>query len=69
MRLITISREYGAGGGEVAARLADLLGWELLDCELPRHWHASSSPKATTAAGDSISTTSRPTGRTRWDTA
>jgi len=34
MRLITISREYGAGGGEVAAQLASRLGWELLDREL-----------------------------------
>src|SRR5262249_3501975 len=32
--VITISREYGAGGGEVARCLADLLGWELLDREL-----------------------------------
>jgi cytidylate kinase len=31
MNVITISREYGAGGGEVARRLADILGWELLD--------------------------------------
>ncbi len=34
MRAITISREYGAGGGEVARRLAEALGWELLDREL-----------------------------------
>ena len=34
MRVITVSREYGAGGGEVAGRLATLLGWELLDHEL-----------------------------------
>lgn len=31
MNVITVSREYGAGGGEVARRLADTLGWELLD--------------------------------------
>lgn len=31
---ITISREYGAGGGEVARGLAEQLGWELLDREL-----------------------------------
>ena len=30
----TVSREYGAGGGEVASRLAKALGWELLDHEL-----------------------------------
>jgi len=34
MNIITISREYGAGGGEVARRLAEALGWELLDREL-----------------------------------
>jgi cytidylate kinase len=34
MRVITVSREYGAGGGEVARLLAENLGWELLDREL-----------------------------------
>jgi cytidylate kinase len=34
MNAITVSREYGAGGGEVARNLAALLGWELLDREL-----------------------------------
>jgi cytidylate kinase len=34
MKIITISREFGAGGGEVARRLADTLGWELLDRNL-----------------------------------
>jgi cytidylate kinase len=34
MNVITVSREYGAGGGEVARRLAEELGWELLDREL-----------------------------------
>src|SRR5438093_8795651 len=36
MNVITVSREYGAGGGEVALRLAEALGWELLDRELLR---------------------------------
>lgn len=31
MRAITISREYGSGGGEIAARLARYLGWQLID--------------------------------------
>jgi cytidylate kinase len=31
MRAITISREYGSGGGEIAARLARRLGWQLID--------------------------------------
>lgn len=30
-RLITIEREYGCGGGAVAAQLADHLGWKLWD--------------------------------------
>ena len=34
MNIITITREYGAGGGEVARKLAETLGWELLDREL-----------------------------------
>ena len=34
MRAITITREYGAGGGEVARKLAESLGWGLLDREL-----------------------------------
>src|SRR5260370_1221669 len=34
MNVITVSREYGAGGYEVARRLAEALGWERLDREL-----------------------------------
>ena len=34
MKLVTVSREYGAGGAEVARRLAEDLGWTLLDREL-----------------------------------
>jgi cytidylate kinase len=32
--LITISRQYGAGGSEVAKRVAAALGWRVLDNEL-----------------------------------
>jgi cytidylate kinase len=32
--LITISRQYGAGGSEVARRVAEALGWRLVDNEL-----------------------------------
>jgi cytidylate kinase len=32
--LITISRQFGAGGSRVAARVAELLGWRLVDNEL-----------------------------------
>jgi len=31
MNAITVTREYGSGGGEVARLLAERLGWELLD--------------------------------------
>ena len=31
MRAITLSREYGSGGGEIASRLAKRLGWRLID--------------------------------------
>ncbi len=34
MRAVTISREYGSGGGEIAARLAQKLGWQLIDHEI-----------------------------------
>ncbi len=34
MRAITISREYGSGGGEIARRLAASLGWQLVDHEV-----------------------------------
>lgn len=34
MRAVTISREYGSGGGEIAARLAQRIGWRLIDHEV-----------------------------------
>jgi cytidylate kinase len=34
MNVITVTREYGAGGYEVAHRLAEVLGWELQDRQL-----------------------------------
>ena len=34
MCAITISREYGSGGGEIAARLAQRLQWQLIDHEV-----------------------------------
>lgn len=34
MRAVTLSREYGSGGGEIAARLAKHLGWQLIDHEV-----------------------------------
>src|SRR5438270_6277680 len=34
MSAITISRQYGSGGGEVAARLAQRLQWQLIDHEI-----------------------------------
>jgi cytidylate kinase len=34
MRAITISRQYGSGGGEIAARLAARLDWRLIDHEV-----------------------------------
>jgi cytidylate kinase len=37
MRAITISREYGSGGGEIATRLARRLGWRLVDHEIVEH--------------------------------
>jgi cytidylate kinase len=34
IRIVTVEREYGCGGGEIAQRLADLLGWRLWDHQL-----------------------------------
>ena len=34
MNVITVTREYGAGGAELAQMLAEQLGWELLDRQL-----------------------------------
>jgi len=34
MRAITISRQYGSGGGEIATRLAQRLQWQLIDHEI-----------------------------------
>jgi len=34
IKIITIEREYGCGGGEIAQRLADRLGWKLWDQRL-----------------------------------
>ncbi len=34
MRAVTVSREYGSGGGEIAARLARHLDWQLIDHEI-----------------------------------
>lgn len=40
IRVITIEREYGAGGGAIAKKLTDRLGWKLWDqlmtCEIAR---------------------------------
>ena len=33
--LITLSREYGAGAGRLAALLGERLGWRVLDAEIP----------------------------------
>jgi len=31
VRVITVEREYGSGGGDIAAKLASRMGWELWD--------------------------------------
>jgi hypothetical protein len=35
IKVITVEREYGSGGGEFAHELAAHLGWRLLDADLP----------------------------------
>jgi cytidylate kinase len=34
IKIIAVEREFGCGGGAIAARLAERLGWKLLDREL-----------------------------------
>ena len=34
MKIITISREFGSGGRELAKRLADILGFDYYDSEI-----------------------------------
>ena len=36
MAVVTISRQYGAGGRRVAAMVADALGFRIADSELSR---------------------------------
>ncbi len=36
-RVLTVAREYGSGGAEIAALVADRLGWKLLDRNLIDH--------------------------------
>ena len=42
IRVITVEREFGSGGGGIAKGLADRLGWKLWDheltCEIARHY-------------------------------
>lgn len=33
-RVLTVSREYGSGGGHIARKVAEMLGWSLLDKSL-----------------------------------
>ena len=48
IRAITIEREFGCGGSEIAAKLAKLLGWKLWDRELTQEIarRTSSTPQA-----------------------
>ena len=34
IKIVTVEREYGCGGGEIAQRLAEVLGWKLWDHQL-----------------------------------
>jgi cytidylate kinase len=47
INIITIEREYGAGGGEIAKNISERLGWklwdELLTCEIARLSHCKQS--------------------------
>ena len=55
-RVITIGREYGSGGGTVARRLSDRLGWRLIDdclvAEIAKN--ARASPEAVRAHQETV---------------
>ncbi|MGB8475936.1 MAG: cytidylate kinase-like family protein [Candidatus Acidiferrum sp.] len=48
IRIVTIEREFGCGGSEIAAKLAELLGWKLWDHELTQEIarRTNSTPQA-----------------------
>src|SRR5262249_33710498 len=48
IRAITIEREFGCGGSEIATKLAEILGWKLWDNELTQEIArlTNSTPKA-----------------------
>ena len=48
--VITISRQYGAGGSEVARRVAEALGWQVVDNELVEQVAARAGMSATEVA-------------------
>ncbi len=49
-RIITVSREYGSGGGKVAEMLAERLGWRLVDRQLVAEVAKRARVDAATAA-------------------
>lgn len=56
VRILTISREYGSGGGSIAAILAKRLGWRLIDDSLIAQiaTSAKTSPDAVQAHEESV---------------
>ncbi len=50
IRIVTIEREYGCGGGEIAQQLAEQLGWKLWDQQLTEEIaRLANCPKAVVA--------------------
>ena len=54
MNVNSVSREYGAGGGEAARRLSETLGWELLDRELLHRAAVAALVRGGYSAGDRV---------------
>src|SRR5512147_1838813 len=47
VKIITIEREYGSGGGEIAQLLASQLGWKLWDTQLTEEIaHLANCPRS-----------------------
>jgi cytidylate kinase len=68
IRIITVSREYGSGGGAIARLLAERLGWRLIDDqfigEIARNIHQS--PQAVRTHEESVDSWLHRTVKALW---
>ena len=61
VRIITLEREYGSGGANIAKQIADRLGWKLWDQEITAEIaRASISKRSENSLASSFTATMRP---------